>query len=225
MRPAGHRHKESLDVVDEPIDVYGAEPAAATLTRQIEELCSQVALTDDPAAPLTPAFSLGRDHVDGPPWAGTSVVLFGAYTSPSSRSVGRVLGQLREQRRDRVRLAWRHLPDPEAQPRDPMFALAAEAAATRGRFWALTYRLLALRHHDQEHLHAALIGAGLDPGSTLETMRAGTGSQRILDDVASARASGVRAAPAVFIDGERYRGDLDLASLSAALDAAAAHDA
>jgi len=40
-------------------------------------------------------------------------------------------------------VAWRHYPDPVAHPRAGMLALAAEAAAARGRFWALTRELRA----------------------------------------------------------------------------------
>jgi protein-disulfide isomerase len=50
-------------------------------------------------------------------------------------------------------------------------------------------------------------------------MRAGTGSDRIVADVASALASGVTYSPALFVNGERYEGDLDAAQVSAALEA------
>ena len=40
-------------------------------------------------------------------------------------------------------------------------------------------------------------------------MRAGTGADRIVADTASALASGVVFTPALFIDGERYRSELE----------------
>ena len=54
----------------------------------------------------------------------------------------------------------------------------------------------------------------------VEAMRASTGADRIVDDVASAQASGVAFSPALFVNGERYGGELDPAAVSAALEAA-----
>jgi protein-disulfide isomerase len=50
-------------------------------------------------------------------------------------------------------------------------------------------------------------------------MRAGTGADRISADVASASASGVTFWPALFVNGERFEGELDPAAVSAALEA------
>ena len=100
-----------------------------------------------------------------------------------------------------------------------MLALAAEAAAARGRFWALTRELLHMRHHDPADLHAAMTRVGLDPERALEAMRAETGADRIVEDVGSALTSGVTFSPALFINAERYEGELDPAAVSAALDA------
>jgi protein-disulfide isomerase len=128
-----------------------------------------------------------------------------------------MIDDVRERHPATVRVAWRHYPEPDAHPRAVMLALAAEAAAASGHFWALTRELLRLRHDDPPDLHAALLRAGLDPERTLEEMRAGTGADRIVDDVASAMASGVAFSPALFIDGERYDGPLDAAPLNDAL--------
>jgi protein-disulfide isomerase len=131
-----------------------------------------------------------------------------------------LLGEVLAHVRERHRVAWRHYPDPVAHPRAAVLALAAEAAAVGGRFWGLTRELLRMRHDDPADLHAALQRAGLDPERTLATMRAGTGTERIVDDVANALASGVIASPALFIDGAHYQGELDPAAVAAALDAA-----
>jgi protein-disulfide isomerase len=120
-----------------------------------------------------------------------------------------------------VRIAWRHFPDASAHPHAVVLALAAEAAAASGRFWALTRELLRLRHSDPRDLHTALLRAGLDPERTLEMMRAGTGEDRIADDVASAMASGVAFSPELFVGGERYTGELDAAAVSAAISSSA----
>jgi len=67
-------------------------------------------------------------------------------------------------------------------------------------------------------LHTAVIRAGLDPERTVEAMRTGAGDERIVADVESALAGAVTSAPALFFNGERYRGRLDPAEVLAALE-------
>jgi protein-disulfide isomerase len=116
-----------------------------------------------------------------------------------------------------VRISWRHFPDPAAHPRAVMMALATEAAGTHGRFWALTRELLARRHDDPSDLHLSLVRAGLDAPRTILEMRAATGADRVVADVTSALASGVTYAPALFINGEHYGGELDPGAVVKAL--------
>jgi 2-hydroxychromene-2-carboxylate isomerase len=207
--------------VETPVDDadrFGAEEAAARLTArlaQVQPAASQLAGDGSPL--LSPPFSLARDHFEGPVSAGATLVVFGAFGTPASRPLGRVIERVRARHMATARIAWRHFPDAGAHPHAVMLALAAEAAAARGRFWALTRELLSLRHDDPVDLHAALLRAGLDPERTLDAMRAGTGEDRIADDVASAMASGVAFSPALFLNGERYTGELDAAAVSAAV--------
>jgi protein-disulfide isomerase len=206
-------------VVDDATDVFGAEAAAARLEGRLAAVRARhVRLGADGQPLLTPPFSLERDRVDGPAWAQRTIVVFGAYATPAARQLGRLLAHLRDECTG-TRVAWRHFPDPDAHPRAAMFALAAEAAAAVGHFWALTRELLELRHDDPADLFGATVRAGLDADRTVTAMRAGTGTDRIADDVASAMASGVIYSPALFIDGERHRGDLDPAAITAALRA------
>jgi Thioredoxin len=205
-------------IVDEPIDAYGAEAAAAALAERLAHVrSSAVRVAQDGLDLLAPPFTPGRDRVDGFQSARSTLVVFGAHGTPSSRPLGRVLAAIRTHDPVTVAIAWRHFPDPAAHPRAAVLALAAEAAAAQGRFWALTRELLSARHHDPADLFAAMVRAGLDPARTLAAMRAGTGADRIAADTASALASGVVFTPALFINGEGYRGELDPEAVSAAL--------
>src|SRR3954469_19228799 len=198
------------EIVDLPIDAYGAEAAAATLAEGLAHVrSSAVRAAHDGLALLAPPFTPGRDRVDGPPWARSTLVVFGAHGTPSSRPLGRVLAAIRTRDPATVAIAWRHFPDPAAHPRAAVLALAAEAAAEQGRFWALTRELLSARHHDPIDVSQAMVRAGLDPGRTVGAMRAGTGAERIVADTASALANGVVFPPALFIDRQRYRGELE----------------
>jgi 2-hydroxychromene-2-carboxylate isomerase len=215
--PEGPRHGLPT-IVDEPIDAYGAEAAAAALTERLADVrSSSLRVAHDGRDLLTPPFRPGRDRVDGPRWARSTLVVFGAHGTPSSRLIGRVLAAIRTRDPVTVAIAWRHFPNPVAHPQAAVLALAAEAAGAQGRFWAMTRELLSARHHDPADLSAAMVRAGVDPTRTLDAMRAGTGADRIVADTASALASGVVFTPALFIDGERYRGELEPEAVSAAL--------
>src|SRR4051794_29557758 len=217
--PEKRRHSPPR-IVDEPIDAYGAEATAAALAERLARVrSSAVRVAHDGLDLLTPPFTPGRDRVDGPQWARSTLVVFGAHGTPLSRLVGRVLAAVRTRDPATVAIAWRHFPDPAAHPQAAVLALAAEAAAAQGRFWALTRELLSARHHDPIDVSQAMVRAGLDPGRTLGAMRAGTGADRIVADTVSALASGVVFPPALFIDGERYRGELEPDAVSAALGA------
>jgi Thioredoxin len=206
-------------VVDEDFDQYGAEAAAADLTKRIERVHASAVRVAEDRALLSPPFDEERDHVAGLVPARATLVVFGAYGTPASRPLADVLVRVRDHHATTVAVAWRHFPDPTAHPHAVVLALAAEAAAVRGRFWALTRELLRMHHHDPDDLRAAMRRLNLDPGHVTEAMRAGTGADRIVDDVASALASGVTYSPALFVNGERYPGELDASAVSAALDA------
>ena len=216
--PYERHHHESADVVDEPVDLFGAEAAAAQLVERLDQVPAGAAnRAEDGRRRLSPPFAPDHDRIDGPPEAQSTLVVFGAFGTPASRPLAQLLTSLREQHAGTLQVAWRHYPDPAAHPRAAIFALAAEAGASLHRFWPIAHELLRLRHDDPRDLRTALLHAGIDPRRALDAMRAGTGIDRIVDDVASARASGVTFSPALFVNGEQYRGELDPAAVSAAL--------
>ena len=199
-------------------EVFGAEAAAARVTDLVAQVRPAAArLAQDGRPLLSPPVAPTRDHWDGVAPTGSTLVVFGAYGTPWSKPLERVLVEARH----RHLVVWRHYPDPEAHPHAAMFALAAEAAASLGKFWALTHEMLRMRHDDPAALHDAMLRAGVDPDHAIALMQAGTGTERIVDDVASALASGVEyEAPTLFVNGTRYGGELDPAAVVAALDTA-----
>jgi hypothetical protein len=216
-----HRRHERAEVVDEEVDLVGAEDAAAQLVARLQQVQpGRAELADDGRRLLSPPFSDERDRIDGLVSAESTLVVFGAFGTPSSRSLGELLASLRDRHATTVRIAWRHYPDPTAHPRAAIFALAAEAGAALHAFWPIANELLRLRHDAPRDLRSALVNARVDPRRALDAMRAGTGADRIVDDTTSALASGVTFTPALFVNGERYEGDLKAAALSAALNAA-----
>src|SRR3954452_2402034 len=216
-----HRRAELPDVVDEATDRYGVEETAARFAERLARVEPHAArVAEDGEILLTPALARGHDRIAGPGSARATLVVFGAHGTRSSRRLGGVLDAVRQRHPATVGGAWRLYPDPVAHPRAVVFALAVEAAAEAGRFWTLTRELLRLRHHDPGDLHGAIVRSSLDPDRILDAMRGGAGEDRIAGDVASALASGVTSAPALFIAGERYRGELRPDPVLAAIERA-----
>jgi hypothetical protein len=200
-------HHRSAPAAD--LDEFGAEAASAALAGRIAELHAGAAqLAPDGRSALQPPFDPHRDHFEGNPDAAVTLLVFGAFGTPASAALGHIVRSVRDREPNAVLVAWRHFPDPVAHPHAGTLALAAEAATTTAHFWALARQMLAMRHDDPSDLHHALVRAGVNPDRAAARMRAGTGADRIVDDVASALSSGVAFSPALFLDDERYEGEL-----------------
>jgi hypothetical protein len=203
--------------IDDAMGTSGADEALSTLARRTRAVRSRPA-PNGPAV-LTPPISHSRDHVEGPEWA-PSLVVYGSYGTPASRPLGKLLQQLRETHPASLRVAWRHLPEAEEHRRAAGLALAAEAAAAQSRFWSMNRELLAMRHDALEDLHAAARRADVDFYRLVDRMRMGVGADRVVSGVESAQSSAVGSAPTLFVNGERFGGDLDAATVWAALHSA-----
>jgi hypothetical protein len=215
-----HRRAEVPDVVDEATDRFGVEDTAARVAERLARVEPHPArVAEDGEILLTPPLARAHDRIAGPASGRATLVVFGAHGTRSSRSLGAVLDAVRQRHPATVGVAWRHYPDPVAHPRAVVLALAVEAAAEAGKFWTLTRELLRLRHHDPRDLHGAIVRSSLDPARTREAMRGGAGADRIAGDVASALGSGVTFGPALFVAGERYRGEVRPAPVLAAIEA------
>lgn len=167
---------------------------------------------------LTPPFVRSYDHHLGD--EGPSLVLFGDYEDPRSAEAHRAAIALRE-RWDGFTYAWRHLPMAEEHPNANGAALVAECADAQEAFWAMHHVLIA--RQDALSVPDLLNYAGqlgLDVAALMDEMVDDRHADRIVDNIRSAVDSGVRHAPALFIAGERWDGELD--ALEGALRAALA---
>jgi protein-disulfide isomerase len=169
---------------------------------------------------LTPPYVRSYDHHLGE--AGPVLVLFGDYEDPDTAAAHRGITALRE-RWDGFTYAWRHLPMAEEHPNANGAALAAECAAAQDAFWAYHHVLMA--RQDALSVPDLLNYAGqigLDVAALMEEMLDDRHADRIVDNIRSAVDSGVRHAPAVFIEGVRWEGGTDPEALEGALRAALA---
>ena len=129
---------------------------------------------------------------------------------------------LRE-RWDGFTYAWRHLPIGEMHPHANGAALAAEGAAAQDAFWAYHHVLLARQDAlSVPDLFNYAGQIGLEVSTLMEDMQAGAHAERVLDDVRSAVNSGVKATPAIFVEGVRWDGGWEPDTLEGVLRAALA---
>ncbi|MDO9408166.1 Na+/H+ antiporter NhaA [Patulibacter sp.] len=163
------------------------------------------------------------EHVLGPLHAPHTLVVFGDYECPATRTLGRELRTVREQAGDRLRVVLRHLPNDDRHPSATLAAEAAVSAASAGRFAEMHERLL--DHPVGDDLGPADLlriaeAVGLDPDRMADDLRHHVRLAAVQADVDSAARSGVTSTPTLFLDGEALDGDYDAATLLRHLDAA-----
>lgn len=120
----------------------------------------------------------------------------------------------------KLRFAYRHFPLSRAHPHAQRAAEAAEAAGAQGRFWPMHDLLFEQQNalEDQDLLtYAAALDLDLERFAAELEGRSHMAAVR--EDFLSGVRSGVNGTPTFFINGVRYDGSIDFASLTAAIDA------
>jgi Na+/H+ antiporter NhaA len=176
--------------------------------------------TADSLVDLAAEVDPDRDHIRGPEDAPITMVEYGDFECPYCGQAEPVIRELLAGRGD-VRYVWRHLPLSDVHPQAQMAAQAAEAAAEQGAFWEM--HDLLLDHQDALRLGDLVRYAGelgLNVERFRDHLRRNTGAARVAEDVDSADLSGVSGTPTFFINGRRHYGAYDIASLTAAAEAA-----
>jgi protein-disulfide isomerase len=165
---------------------------------------------DAPMAPLDDAV----DHVRGAP-GGRLILEYGDFECPYSRRAFREIELVERELGGAVRFAFRHFPLTEIHPHALASALAAEAAASQGRYWDM-HELLFHRQKalEDEDLRGYAEELGLDVDA-FDCDRGGPAARdRVRRDVEAGIASGeVQGTPTLFIDGAVHRGPYDAATL------------
>jgi protein-disulfide isomerase len=162
-----------------------------------------------------------NDHVTGPADALVTIVEYGDYECPYTARAHAVLSDLGARLDGRLRLAYRHFPLSHLHPDSQRAAEAAEAAGAQGKFWEMHAALFENQGElDPDSLVELAEDLDLDVQRFQDELEAGKYRQRVLDDAARAHADGASGTPTFFINGQRYQGDSDAASLGAAIDEA-----
>jgi len=182
----------------------------------------QVAGTAEEILDLSDDVDPDRDHIRGSDEAPVTLVEYGDYECSYCGQAEVVIRELLDSFGDELRYVWRHLPLNDVHPNTQMAAEAAEAAAAQGRFWEMHDTLL--DHQDEltpPDLGRYAVKLGLDTERFWAELRRREHAERVAEDVATADASGVAGTPSFFINGRRHQGAYDIATLTAAVRAAA----
>ena len=159
-----------------------------------------------------------QDHVRGSRDAQVTLVEYGDFQCPYCARAHAALTELMRQYGERVALVYRHLPLTDLHPFAAPAAQASEAAGAQGKFWEMHDALFENQGMlDEDALPAIASGLGLDAQRFERELDDGSHRGRVEADVEQAGRLGARGTPTFFINGERYHGDSDHASLASAL--------
>jgi protein-disulfide isomerase len=158
-----------------------------------------------------------RDRLQGLLDASVALVEYGDYQCPTCGEVYRLIEAIQQQVTD-LCFVFRHFPQSQIHLYALRAAEAAEAAAAQGRFWQMHDILFA---HQQalgnDYLVEYADRIGLDISQFLQDISSQLHIDRINKDIESGLQSGVTIAPALFINGIRYRDLWSINRLMAAI--------
>jgi protein-disulfide isomerase len=171
---------------------------------------------------LTPRVS-ARDHVQGSATAPVTLVEYGDYECPHCGTVYPIIKQIQQHFGEALRFVFRNFPLNQIHQHAEHAAEAAEAAGALGKFWPM---------HDIIFEHQTALGdrdlvtyaeaVGVDSRSVAEALAKHTYTEQVKEHFTGGVRSGVNGTPTFFINGERYDGAHDYASLREALTEAGA---
>jgi len=170
-----------------------------------------------------------RDHILGDETAQVTLIEYGDFECPHCGRAYPVLKRVKQQLGNKLRFVFRHFPIADSHPHAEHAAEAAESVGARGgagAFWAMHDLLFEnQRALDDTTLARYAVQAGVDGKAVLADLSAGRYTKRIGESFLSGARAGVNGTPTLFIDGIRYDGPQDEATLIAALQLVATHTA
>jgi protein-disulfide isomerase len=162
-----------------------------------------------------------RDHIQGPATAAVTLVQYGDFECPYCRAAVPVVEELQQALGDQLRFVFRHFPLTAVHPHAQHAAEAAEAAAVEGKFFEMHAALFAHQDAlDDQDLVQYAVELGIEPARIRDALGRNTYASRVLEDVESGIASGVRGTPTFYLDDIRYDGNVGVRQFLAAIQAA-----
>jgi protein-disulfide isomerase len=169
------------------------------------------------------ALPSSHEHIQGDLNATVVLVMYGDYQCSQSADVYRLIKVIQRQLNtslgeNYVCFIFRHFPQIQIHPHAQHAAETAVAAAAQGQFWQMHDLLFT---HSQELGNGYLVEyanhLGLDISRFLQDLSKQAHVERINKDIESGLQSGVTTAPALFINGTRYRDRWNIKQLMTAM--------
>ncbi|HLV80766.1 MAG TPA: thioredoxin domain-containing protein [Chthonomonadaceae bacterium] len=160
------------------------------------------------------------DHSLGLVDAPVTLTMYGSYDCPHCRQSMAIVDEIREAG-DPIRLVYRHFPRETANSPSQRAAEAAEAAGKQGKFWEMHRHLLQNQNAlDEANLLAYATALSLDTRQFAADLESHVFAERVLEDLHSGVAAGVRSTPTFFINGIRHDDYWDIQTLRLAIEKA-----
>jgi protein-disulfide isomerase len=160
-----------------------------------------------------------HDHLQGELNAAISLVEYGDYECPSCDDAQPTIKSLQAHFGNQISFVFRNFPLREIHPWAEAAAEVAELAGTQGKFWEMHDLLFANQNSLSESTILRLINdLGLSEAKMEQATAKGLLKDRIDVDFAGGIRSGVNGTPTFFLNGDRYDGSTDFASLAALMD-------
>ena len=160
------------------------------------------------------------DWLLGLPEAHVTLLEYGDFECPYCAMARPVLQGLVNEYGDTIRLIYRHFPVTTVHPHAFIAAESAEAAGAQGAFWQMHDMLFA---HQQQLEYQNLLWyaeqLGLDVARFDREMRGHMYQGEVKRDFRRGVEDGVNGTPTIFINGRRYDGPRERASMLAAIAA------
>ena len=155
--------------------------------------------------------------------APVSLVEFGDYESEACAKLQPVISELLVNYEGRLKFQFRHFPLTQVHQRAHKAAEASVAAAQHGKFWEMHNLLFRHRRNlGSISLRSYAVEAGVKDKNYIANLTDSVFGWTVRADLLDGLELGVRAVPAIFINGERFTGTPTLANLSKAVDEALA---
>jgi protein-disulfide isomerase len=155
-----------------------------------------------------------EDHVQGPSDAPLTLVEYGDYECLACGQLFVILRDLQETLGARLRIVYRHYPRSGAHPHAQGAAEAAEAAGAQGKFWEMHDLLFQNQGNlKQKDLLAYAERLGLDMDRFRAELTGSVYQDRVRGDFRHGVQNGVYGTPGLFLNGVRYDGAWDEATL------------
>lgn len=149
----------------------------------------------------------GQDHVQGADSAPVTIVEFGDYQCPYCGDAHPILKEIEDTFGDQVKFIFRNFPLQEAHAFAFPAAVAAEAAASQGKFWEMHDALFENQYRLNEDLFDELAETiGLDLERFRSDLKSESIKEKIENDFESGVRSGVNGTPSFYVNGTKFDG-------------------